>query len=110
MMGYLFYDSVQKTVLDVPGGPLAKNPPASGGDTGLIPGLGRCLGATKSRCHNYWAQTPQPLMLEHPRAHAPQQEKPLQREAYTPQERGAPAGPKKARIQKRGPSAAKTKL
>ena len=49
-------------------------------------------------------------MLEHPRAHAPQQEKPLQREAYTPQERGAPAGPKKARIQKRGPSAAKTKL
>ena len=105
MMGYLFYDSVQKTVLDIPGGPLAKNPPASEGDTGLIPGLGRYLGAT-----NYWAQTPQPLMLEHPRAHAPQQEKPLQREAYTPQERGAPAGPKKARVQKRGPSAAKTKL
>ena len=28
-------------LLDFPGGPVVKSPPASAGDTGLIPGLGR---------------------------------------------------------------------
>ena len=27
---------------DFPGGAVVKNPPANAGDTGLIPGLGRC--------------------------------------------------------------------
>ena len=30
--------------LDSPGGSMVKNLPANGGDTGLIPGLGRCSG------------------------------------------------------------------
>ena len=30
-----------KHMADFPGGPVAKNLPASAGDTGLIPGLGR---------------------------------------------------------------------
>ena len=28
-------------MLDFPGGPVVKNPPANAGDTGLIPGQGR---------------------------------------------------------------------
>ena len=55
-------------------------------------------GATKPVHHNYWAWTPQLLSLRAtttearmPRARAPQQEKPLQWEAYTPQRRVAPA-------------------
>ena len=31
-----------KPMVDFPGGPVAKNLPASGGDTGLISGLERC--------------------------------------------------------------------
>ena len=42
-----------------------------------------CRGATKPVHHNYWARVP--------RAHAPQQEKPLQWEARAPQQRVAPA-------------------
>ena len=57
-----------------------------------------CHGATKPMCHNYWACVPQ-LLSPHatttearaPRAHAPQQEKPLQWEARAPQRRVAPA-------------------
>ena len=33
---------------DFPGGTVDKNLPAHPGDTGSIPGLGRCLGATKA--------------------------------------------------------------
>ena len=62
-----------------------------------------CCGATKPVCHSYWACA---LELTHhsywsphvttteahtPRAHAPQQEKPLQWEASVPQRRVAPA-------------------
>ena len=41
--------------LDLPGGPVIRNPPADAGDMGWIPGLRRShvLGATKSRHHNY---------------------------------------------------------
>ena len=28
--------------MDLPGGPVVKNPPANAGDAGSIPGLGRC--------------------------------------------------------------------
>ena len=39
---------------------------------------------TKPMCHTYWAHAQQLLTLTRPRAHAPQQGKPLQREACTP--------------------------
>ena len=65
---------------DFPGGTVDKNPPANAGDMGLIPSPGRSHSckATKPVHHNY-------------RAHAPQQEKPLQWEAYAPLRRVAPA-------------------
>ena len=37
-----------------PGGPVVKNSPANAGDTGSIPGLGRCHGATEPMSCNYW--------------------------------------------------------
>ena len=57
---------------DFPGGPMVKNPPASAGDTGLIPVQedSTCLGATWSVCCNYWSLRS--------RAHAVPQEKPPQ--------------------------------
>ena len=49
----------QNKILNFPGGSVIKNPPASAGDTGLSPGLGRsdftCHRAAKPMCHNYWA-------------------------------------------------------
>ena len=57
-----------------------------------------CRGATKPVRHNYWAWEPQLLSPRAitteacvPRAHALQQEKPLQWEARAPQQRVAPA-------------------
>ena len=54
-----------------------------------------CLRATKPVRHNYWACALEPLSNNYwaraPRAHAPQQEKPLQWEAHAPQRRAAPA-------------------
>ena len=59
-----------------------------------------CFGATKPLCHscwtcaleprsqNHWDHLPQPLKSPHPRARAPQQEKPPQWEAHTPQLEG----------------------
>ena len=41
-MGYNSYE--QKVFRGFPGGSTIKNPPASVGDVGLIPGLGRFLG------------------------------------------------------------------
>ena len=62
-----------------------------------------CRGATKPVRHNYWDCALEPtshsywspraaiIELRVPRARAPQQEKPLQWEAHTPQRRVAPA-------------------
>ena len=56
-----------------------------------------CRGATKIPHvrHNYWACTREPASHNYeartPRARAPQQEKPPQREARAPQRGGAPA-------------------
>ena len=51
-------------------------------------------GATKPVCHNYWACALEPVSHNYwaraPRARAPQQEKPLQWEACSPQQRVAP--------------------
>ena len=54
-----------------------------------------CRGATKLMRHNYWAWDLEPASHNYwshaPRAHAPQQEKPLQWEACAPQREVAPA-------------------
>ena len=90
---------------DFPGGTVVKNPPASAGHTGSIPGLGR-----SHMPWSNWARAPQLLSLRSrahvpqllnthaatteahaPRARAPQQEKPPQWEAHALQQRVAPA-------------------
>ena len=91
--------------LGFPGGTMVKNPPANAGDMGLIPGLGRShmlqsnwthapqLLSLRSRAHEPQLLSPRATTTEArtPRAHAPQQEKPLQWEAHAPQRRVAPA-------------------
>ena len=57
--------SQKKVPKDFPGGPVVKNLPCNAGDKGSIPGLGRY--------HMPWSNKAQV-----PRAHALQQEKPLQ--------------------------------
>ena len=44
-----------KDEMGIPGGSVAKTPPANEGDTGLIPSLGRahCPGETEHAHHNY---------------------------------------------------------
>ena len=88
-----------------PGGAVVKNPPANAGDTGSSPGLGRShmpqsnkarapqLMSLRSRAHEPQLLSPRPTTTEAcvPRAHAPQQEKPLQWEARAPQQRVTPA-------------------
>ena len=64
-------------------GPVVKNQPASAGDSSSISGPG-WHGATKP-VHNCWAHVSQLLKRMHPRAYALQQEKPLPRDAHTPQ-------------------------
>ena len=46
-------NSNSKRYMDFPGGPAVRNLPASAGDTGSIPGLGRLREAIKPVCHNY---------------------------------------------------------
>ena len=90
---------------DFPGGTVVKNPPANAGDTGSIPGPGRShmqrsnwARAPQILSPRYRAREPQPLSprattteARAPRAHALQQEKPLQWEARALQRRVAPA-------------------
>ena len=83
--------------LGFPGGAVVKNPPASAGDMGSSPGLGR-----SHMLRNNWARAPQLLSLHSracepqllslraaatearkPRARAPQQEKPPQWEVHS---------------------------
>ena len=45
--------------MDFPGGPVVNNPPASGGDTGSVPGPGRFHMPWATVRHDYWAQVPQ---------------------------------------------------
>ena len=71
------HTTYQEYMWDFPGGSVVKNPPASAGDIGSIPALGRS--------HMPWKQlspytTITEPMCSHPRAHAPQQEKQLQGE------------------------------
>ena len=108
-----------------PGGAVVKNLPANAGDTGSIPSPGR-----SHILWNNWAHAPQLLSLRSrayepqllsprattteargPRARAPQQEKPPQREARAPQGRVAFAGRNQriARAQQGKPNAAKNK-
>ena len=75
-----------------PGGSVDNNPPAKPGDMGSIPGPGRSLMPWNNLAHASQllslcsrAQGPQLLKPMHPRACAPQQEKPLQWEAHDAQ-------------------------
>ena len=53
LLGMYLEKTNSKRYMDFPGGPAVKNLPASAGDTGSIPGLGRFRGAIKPVCHNY---------------------------------------------------------
>jgi len=70
---------IRKQLQDSPGGPVVKNPPASAGHRGAIPGLGRL--------HTPWGnkeRAPRPRSLCSG-TRAPQQEKLPQEEAHVPQ-------------------------
>ena len=54
--------------------------------------------ALEPRRHNYWALMPQPLKPMNPRAHAPQQKKPLQWEAHTLQLESSPNLPQLEKV------------
>ena len=89
---------------DFPGGAVVKNPPASAGDTGLIPGPGRSHMPQSNQAHvpQLLSLCPRAHVLQllspcatttearAPRACAPQQENPPQWEAHAPQRRVAP--------------------
>ena len=91
--------------MDFPGGAVVKNPPASAGDTGSIPGLGRShmLRSNKAcalQLLSLLSRSREPQLLsphattteaQVPSACALQQEKPPQWEARAPQQRVAPA-------------------
>ena len=83
---------------DFPGGTVDKTLPANAGDTGSSPSPGRF-------------HVPQMLKPLRPRAGAPQEERPLQGEAYTPQLERSPHSPQRerARKQQRTPRTAKNK-
>ena len=65
---------------DFPGGAVVKNPPASAGDTGSSPALGRSHMPRSNSAHEPQLLSPRATTAEAcaPRAHALQQEKPLQ--------------------------------
>ena len=65
-----FHNCLRNIRMYLPHGPALKNPPASGGDRGLVPGLGRH--------HMPWSSACAPPLQKsmHSRACAPQQEKP----------------------------------
>ena len=85
-----------------PGGAVVKNTPANAGDMGLIPGLGRSHMPQSNQAHvpllSLRSRAREPQLLsprattteaQEPRACAPQQEKPPQWEAHSPQPRVA---------------------
>ena len=72
--------SLEEVVWDFLGGPVVKNPSASVGGTGSIPGLGRF-----HMPWGNWAHVAPLLKPSYSRAHALQQEKPPQWEARAPQ-------------------------
>ena len=80
------WNSLKKWRQDVPGGPVVKNPPDNARNMGLVPGPGRPHMLQGNSAH-----VPQPLKLMSPRAHAPQQEKPLRWEAQARQLESVPA-------------------
>ena len=86
---------------DSPGGPVAKNPPASAGNMGG-PGRphaprGRSARAPQGRSLRPRAREPRLLKPNRPRAHAPQREKPPQWEAPTLQLESSPRSPQLAK-------------
>ena len=92
--------------LDFPGGSVVENPPVNAGDKRLIPALERAHMLQSSRAH-----VPELLKPEHPGAHDPQHETPLQWKACSPQSENSPFALKLERkpTQKQRPSSAKNK-
>ena len=78
---------------DFLGGSVSKNPPANAGDTGSIPGPERFHMLRSNQAHEPQLPGPRAAITEAhlPRAHARQQEKPLQWDARAPQWTVAPA-------------------
>ena len=102
---------------DFPGGTVVKNPPAMQGTRvrSLVREDPTCHGATKPMCHNYWACALKPASHNywspHPRACAPQQEKPPQVRSPRTTLKSSPHSPQleKACAQQQRPNAAKNK-
>ena len=100
-----------------PGGAVVKNPPANAGTRvqALVREDLTCRGATKPVHHNYWTCALEPASHNYwacmPRAHAPQQDKPLQWEACAQQRRIAPTCHKyrKSALSNKRSNAAKNK-
>ena len=98
-MGALKWDNPSKCPEQgFPGGPVVKNLPASTGDKGSIPEMGRFHKPQSNQAHAAQllslcsqVREPQPWKPACPRAGALQQEKCPQREACAPQGRVAPA-------------------
>ena len=103
--GSSWFTYCSKAILrDFLGGTVDKNLPASAGDSGSIPSLGRFhMPQSNLASHNCWAHAP--------RACAPQQEKPSQGEAHALQLESSPHSPQleKACKQQQRPSTAKNK-
>ena len=78
--------------MDFPGGAVGENLPASAGDTGSIPGLGRFHMQQSNKVHTPQLLRPRAATTKAraPRARALQQKKPGQREAQVSQWRVAP--------------------
>ena len=91
---------------DFLGGPVAGNLPANAEDTGSVPGR---IGFHMPQ--GSWAHVWQILKPTHPRACAPQQEKPPQWDVRTPQLESSPSllQLEKAQVQQQRPSTAKKK-
>ena len=99
------FQNIRSVYRDFPGGAVVGNLPACAGDVGSSPGPGRShmpwrnwacapqLLSLCSRAHEPRLLSPRATATEThtPRARAPQQERPLQREAHVPQQGVVPA-------------------
>ena len=94
--------SLNESPLDLPGGPVVKNPPANAGDMDLIPGLGRFHVP-----QGHWARERQVLKPEHLEPCSAPREARAMRSLHTTIDRSPCSGQlEKAWVQQQRPSAA----
>lgn len=100
------YNSLERKGRGFPGGAVGANPPASAGDTGRVPRLGRC--------HVPWSSSTraEQLLSLSPRTRALRLERPLQWEELVPCSEGPPLRPtaREPHRQQRRPSTAGKKI